>query len=42
MFEIVDILLEDIVKILKEKNITVSFRDNLKKYLISIGYDAEF
>jgi len=42
MFAIVDILLEDIVKVLKEKNISVSFTPEIKKYLIHIGYDKEF
>ncbi len=42
MLAIVDILLEDIVKILKEKNISVSFTPEIKKYLIHIGYDKEF
>jgi ATP-dependent Clp protease ATP-binding subunit ClpB len=42
MLEVVNILLEDIVKLLKEKNISVSFTSELKKYLISIGYDKEF
>jgi len=42
ILEIVDILLEDIVALLKEKHIKISFTEKLKKYLINIGYDSEF
>ena len=39
---IVDVLLKDVEKILNSKNIKVIFSDNLKKYLIKVGYDREF
>lgn len=42
ILEIVDILLEDIIALLREKHIKVSFTEKLKKYLINIGYDSEF
>ncbi len=42
MLAIVDILLQNVIKILKEKEIKVSFSEKLKKYLIKIGYSKEF
>jgi len=36
IIQIVDILLEDITKTLKEKNITVTYDESLKKYLAKI------
>ncbi len=42
MLAIVDILLKNVVKILEEKDIKVSFSEKLKKYLIKIGYSKEF
>ncbi len=40
--QIVDILLQDLAKRLKERNINVTFSDNLKKHLMNVGYDREF
>ncbi len=40
--KIVDLLLENVAKILSEKNIKVSFDKKLKDYLISVWYDIEF
>lgn len=40
--QILDILLENVKKLLDTKNIELSFSDKLKKYLIKIGYDNEF
>lgn len=39
---IIDILLENVSKLLKEKWINVKFNDNLKKYIAKTGYDQEF
>ncbi|MCD5385106.1 AAA family ATPase [Candidatus Gracilibacteria bacterium] len=39
---IIDILLENVSKLLKEKGINVKFNDNLKKYIAKTGYDQEF
>jgi ATP-dependent Clp protease ATP-binding subunit ClpA len=39
---IVTILLKNVAKILKDKDIKVEFSDELKDYLIKIGYDREF
>ena len=42
LFEITDILLEEIRKNLSERQIEVSFDASLKKHLIKIWYDKEF
>ncbi len=42
MIEIVDILLKDVTRILKEKNIKAEFTEELKKYLIKVWYTKEF
>ncbi|MDD5769554.1 MAG: AAA family ATPase [Candidatus Gracilibacteria bacterium] len=42
ILEIVDILLEEVKKILESKNIKISFDENLKEYLIKVGFDSEF
>ncbi len=39
---IIDILLSWVAKILHEKDITLSFSENLKKHLISVWYDPDF
>ena len=39
---IIDILLKNVSKLLKEKWINVKFNDNLKKYIAKTGYDQEF
>ncbi|MDD3645827.1 MAG: AAA family ATPase [Candidatus Gracilibacteria bacterium] len=39
---IVDILLENVVKLLASKGINASFSENLKKHIAQVGYDAEF
>ncbi len=39
---IIDILLENVAKILNNKWIKVNFTDNLKKYIAKTGYDQEF
>lgn len=39
---IVDILLERVSHMLKEKNISVSYDQSLKDHLIEVGYDPEF
>lgn len=39
---IIDILLSDVTKILKEKNIEVQYDESLKKYLAKVWYDKEF
>ena len=39
---IIDILLENVSKLLKEKWINATFSENLKKYLAKTGYDQEF
>jgi ATP-dependent Clp protease ATP-binding subunit ClpA len=36
IIQIVDILLQDITKILKEKNIVVKYDESLKKYLAKV------
>ncbi len=40
--KIVEILLQDVAKRLEERNIKVSFSENLKKHLMDVGYDREF
>lgn len=40
--EIVDLLLENVSKILEEKNIKATFTPKLKKYIISVWSDKEF
>ncbi|MDD3302955.1 MAG: AAA family ATPase [Candidatus Gracilibacteria bacterium] len=40
--EIVNLLLENVSKILEEKSIKVTFTPKLKKYIISVGSDKEF
>ncbi len=40
--KIVDLLLGDVVAILKEKNISITFTENLKKAIISEWFDSEF
>jgi ATP-dependent Clp protease ATP-binding subunit ClpA len=40
--QIVEVLLQNVVKRLEERNIKVSFSDNLKKHLMEVGYDREF
>lgn len=42
LFWILDILLENVKKLLNNKNIKATFTEKLKKYLIKIGYDNEF
>jgi len=42
IIKIIDILLRDVKKLLLEKNIKAEFSDNLKKYLIKVGYNVEF
>jgi ATP-dependent Clp protease ATP-binding subunit ClpB len=42
ILKIVDILLNDVERILNSKNISVSFDDILKDYLIKVGFDTEF
>lgn len=39
---IIDILLQDVTRLLAEKHITVSYDESLKKELIATGYDREF
>ncbi|MDD3793811.1 MAG: AAA family ATPase [Candidatus Gracilibacteria bacterium] len=39
---IVDLVLKDIIKLLKNKHIKAEFSNELKKYLASIGYDRDF
>lgn len=39
---IIDILLKDVTKLLKDKNIVVTYKDSLKKYLSKIGYDKAY
>ena len=39
---IIDILLQDVTKLLAEKHITVTYDESLKKELIATGYDREF
>jgi len=40
--QIIEVLLQDVAKRLKQRNIKVSFSDNLKKHLMDVGYDREF
>lgn len=42
IIKIIDILLKDVKDILKNKNISVDFSENLKKYLAKVWYDREF
>ncbi len=42
MLSIIDVLLDGVKKLLSERKIEVQFTENLKKYLISVGYDTEF
>lgn len=42
LLEITDILLADLQKNLRDKEIDVSFDESLKKHLIEVWYDAEF
>nr|MDD3720056.1 AAA family ATPase [Candidatus Gracilibacteria bacterium] len=42
ILSIINILLQDVAKILLEKDIKIEFSDNLKKYLAKVGYDIEF
>jgi len=42
IIKITEILLKDVEEILKQKNIEVSFSDDLKSYLAKIWYDREF
>jgi ATP-dependent Clp protease ATP-binding subunit ClpA len=42
MMSIVDVLLDGVTKLLAERKIEAIFTENLKKYLISVGYDTEF
>ncbi len=42
MLSIIDVLLLDVTKLLAERKIEVTFTENLKKYLLSVGYDTEF
>ncbi|MDD2907634.1 MAG: AAA family ATPase [Candidatus Gracilibacteria bacterium] len=42
ILSIVDLILSDISKLLKNKGIKASYTDNLKKHLASIGYDRDF
>lgn len=42
MLSIIDVLLDGVSKLLAERKIEVTFTENLKKYLISVGYDTEF
>lgn len=42
IIQIVDILLADVAKILKEKNIQINFSPELKKYLLKVWFDSEF
>ena len=39
---IIDILLENVAKLLEAKSIKAEFSDNLKKYIAKTGYDPEF
>lgn len=39
---IVDILLKRVSRLLAEKNISVSYTENLKRHIIEVGYDPEF
>lgn len=39
---IIDILLENVVKLLENKGIKASFSEDLKKYIAKTGYDSEF
>ncbi len=39
---IIDILLNNVSKILEAKNIKTEFSENLKKYLVKIWYDSDF
>ncbi len=39
---IVDLVLKDIIKLLKNKQIKAEFSENLKKYLTKVGYDRDF
>jgi len=40
--QIIEVLLQDVAKRLEQRNIKVSFSDNLKKHLMDVGYDREF
>ena len=42
ILQIVDILLQDVVKILEKKNIKISFDEKLKEYLTKVWFDSEF
>jgi ATP-dependent Clp protease ATP-binding subunit ClpA len=42
VLEIIDILLENVNKLLESKQIKTSFSDKLKKYIAKTGYDKEF
>ena len=42
MISIIEVLLDGVTKLLAERKIEVTFTKNLKKYLISVGYDTEF
>lgn len=42
ILEIVDILLQDVSKILEAKNIKIDFSKDLKEYLIKVWFDSEF
>jgi len=39
---IIDVLLNNVAKLLEDKGIKVEFTDNLKKYIAKTGYDPEF
>jgi len=38
----VDLVLKDLLKLLKNKHIKAEFSNELKKHLASIGYDRDF
>lgn len=42
ILSIVDLVLNDLLKLLKNKHIKVEFSNDLKKHLASIGYDRDF
>lgn len=42
MIQIIDILLSEVKKTLKAKNITIDFDEKLKQYLILVWFDSEF
>ncbi|MCH8519087.1 AAA family ATPase [Candidatus Gracilibacteria bacterium] len=42
LFQIVDILMQEVKTMLSEKGITISYDESVKNHIIESGYDAEF